>query len=83
MDRRSFIKNAGVIAGGAVGTAIAAPAIAEAAPELKWRLTPEVPMTAMPHSAACLLWLMMLGLAAAVPSAGAQTADSAPPSAEP
>jgi hypothetical protein len=36
-------------------------------------------MTAMPHSAACLLWLMMLGLAAAVPSAGAQTADSAPP----
>jgi TRAP-type mannitol/chloroaromatic compound transport system substrate-binding protein len=43
MDRRSFIKKAGVLAGGAAGTALAAPAIAQAEPEIKWRLTSSFP----------------------------------------
>jgi TRAP-type mannitol/chloroaromatic compound transport system substrate-binding protein len=43
MDRRSFIKKAGLITGGAAATAIAAPAIAQSAPELKWRLTSGFP----------------------------------------
>ncbi len=44
MDRRSFIKKAGLIAGGAAAsTAIAAPAIAQSMPELKWRLTSAFP----------------------------------------
>jgi TRAP-type mannitol/chloroaromatic compound transport system substrate-binding protein len=39
MDRRSFVKKAGLAAGGAVfGSALAAPAIAQSAPTLKWRL---------------------------------------------
>jgi TRAP-type mannitol/chloroaromatic compound transport system substrate-binding protein len=41
MDRRSFLKNAG-IAGAATAT-LAAPAIAQTAPELKWRLTSSFP----------------------------------------
>jgi TRAP-type mannitol/chloroaromatic compound transport system substrate-binding protein len=44
MDRRSFIKKAGLLAGGAAAsTAIAAPAIAQSMPEIKWRLTSGFP----------------------------------------
>ncbi|MDB5534595.1 MAG: transporter substrate-binding protein [Hyphomicrobiales bacterium] len=40
MKRRQFIKTAGI---GAAGVAIAAPAIAQSAPEIKWRLTSSFP----------------------------------------
>src|SRR6187551_1910423 len=40
MKRREFIKTAGL---GVAGAAIAAPAIAQTAPELKWRLTSSFP----------------------------------------
>jgi TRAP-type mannitol/chloroaromatic compound transport system substrate-binding protein len=40
MKRRQFIKSAGL---GAAGVAIAAPAIAQSAPEIKWRLTSSFP----------------------------------------
>ena len=43
MDRRSFIKKAGLIAGGAAATTIAAPAIAQSMPEVKWRLASSFP----------------------------------------
>jgi TRAP-type mannitol/chloroaromatic compound transport system substrate-binding protein len=44
MDRRSFIKKAGIVAGGAVGSAaLAAPAIAQSMPEVKWRMTSGFP----------------------------------------
>jgi TRAP-type mannitol/chloroaromatic compound transport system substrate-binding protein len=45
MDRRAFIKKAGVVTTGAVAGAasLAAPAIAQSAPELKWRLTSSFP----------------------------------------
>ncbi len=43
MDRRSFIKKAGLAAGAAAATTIAAPAIAQSMPELKWRLTSSFP----------------------------------------
>jgi TRAP-type mannitol/chloroaromatic compound transport system substrate-binding protein len=44
MDRRAFIRNAGLAGVGAVATtALAAPAIAQSAPELKWRLTSSFP----------------------------------------
>jgi TRAP-type mannitol/chloroaromatic compound transport system substrate-binding protein len=44
MDRRRFIKNAGLLAGAAAGSAtVAAPAIAQSMPELKWRLTSGFP----------------------------------------
>ncbi len=43
MDRRSFIKKAGLVAGGAAATTIAAPAIAQSMPEIKWRLTSAFP----------------------------------------
>ena len=43
MDRRSFIKKAGLAAGGAAATTIAAPAIAQSMPEIKWRLTSAFP----------------------------------------
>ena len=43
MDRRSFIKKAGLMAGGASASVIAAPAIAQEAPEIKWRLTSSFP----------------------------------------
>ncbi len=41
MDRRSFITKAGVAA--AATTALAAPAIAQSMPEIKWRLTSSFP----------------------------------------
>lgn len=40
MKRREFIKTAGL---GAVGAAVAAPAIAQSMPEIKWRLTSSFP----------------------------------------
>ena len=44
MDRRSFIKKAGIVTGGAVASAaLAAPAIAQTSPQLKWRLTSGFP----------------------------------------
>ncbi len=43
MHRRSFITSAGAAAAGA--TALAAPAIAQSAPEIKWRLTSSFPKT--------------------------------------
>jgi TRAP-type mannitol/chloroaromatic compound transport system substrate-binding protein len=44
MNRRSFMKNAGLVAATAGGSAtLAAPAIAQSAPELKWRLTSGFP----------------------------------------
>ena len=45
MDRRAFIKKGGVVTTGAVAGAasLAAPAIAQSAPELKWRLTSSFP----------------------------------------
>ena len=42
MKRREFLKSAGV---GAAAVAVAAPAIAQTAPELKWRLTSSFPKT--------------------------------------
>jgi TRAP-type mannitol/chloroaromatic compound transport system substrate-binding protein len=41
MDRRNFIRSAGVAA--AASTTLAAPAIAQSAPEIKWRLTSSFP----------------------------------------
>ena len=44
MDRRTFIKKTGLAAAGAVAaSSLAAPAIADTAPELKWRLTSSFP----------------------------------------
>ena len=44
MKRRKFIKTAGVGAAGvAATTAVAAPAIAQSMPEVKWRLTSSFP----------------------------------------
>ena len=44
MDRRSFIKNAGLAgAGAAAATALAAPAIAQSSPKITWRLTSSFP----------------------------------------
>ncbi|MES1150566.1 MAG: twin-arginine translocation signal domain-containing protein, partial [Dongia sp.] len=44
MNRRGFIKNAGLLAGATAGSAtLAAPAIAQSAPTLKWRLTSVFP----------------------------------------
>ena len=45
MDRRSFIRKAGVVAGGAAASTLAAPAIAQSLPELKWRLTSGFPQS--------------------------------------
>jgi TRAP-type mannitol/chloroaromatic compound transport system substrate-binding protein len=42
MQRRKFFKSAGVAAAGAVA-AVASPAIAQSAPEIKWRLTSSFP----------------------------------------
>jgi TRAP-type mannitol/chloroaromatic compound transport system substrate-binding protein len=47
MDRRSFIKKAGLAAGGAAVSALAAPALAQTAPEIKWRLTSGFPRTVL------------------------------------
>jgi TRAP-type mannitol/chloroaromatic compound transport system substrate-binding protein len=43
MNRRKFIKTAGAVAGGAAATTLAAPAIAESMPSLKWRITSSFP----------------------------------------
>src|SRR5262249_6948871 len=43
MDRRTFIKRAGALASGSAVSTLAAPAIAQQAPELKWRLTSSFP----------------------------------------
>ncbi|TLS18905.1 MAG: twin-arginine translocation signal domain-containing protein [Betaproteobacteria bacterium] len=44
MERRSFLKKAGVgIAAGAAATTVSAPAIAQAQPTIKWRLTSSFP----------------------------------------
>jgi TRAP-type mannitol/chloroaromatic compound transport system substrate-binding protein len=45
MDRRSFITKAGAVTGGAAVAAVplAAPALAQSAPEIKWRLTSSFP----------------------------------------
>ncbi len=44
LDRRSFIRTAGVTAGAAAATAtLAAPALAQSAPEVKWRLQSSFP----------------------------------------
>ena len=45
MDRRSFIKKAGLMTGGAAvgASALAAPAIAQSTPKLTWRLTSSFP----------------------------------------
>ncbi len=43
MKRRDFIKTAGAGAAAAVATSVAAPAIAQSAPEVKWRLTSSFP----------------------------------------
>jgi TRAP-type mannitol/chloroaromatic compound transport system substrate-binding protein len=42
MHRRKFFKNAGIASAGAVA-AVASPAIAQSAPELKWRMTSSFP----------------------------------------
>ncbi|WP_075217776.1 TRAP transporter substrate-binding protein [Mongoliimonas terrestris] len=45
MDRRSFIKKAGLVTGGAAAAAapLATPALAQSMPEIKWRLTSSFP----------------------------------------
>ena len=43
VNRRKFLKTAGAGGVGAAATAVAAPAIAQSAPELKWRLTSSFP----------------------------------------
>ena len=44
MDRRSFMKRAGVTTAGAAGAAtLAAPAIAQESPTINWRLTSSFP----------------------------------------
>ena len=44
MDRRSFIRKAGVAgAGAAAATALAAPAIAQSMPKISWRCTSSFP----------------------------------------
>jgi TRAP-type mannitol/chloroaromatic compound transport system substrate-binding protein len=43
MDRRSFVRTAGLAAGGAAATALAAPAIAQEQPAVKWRLASSFP----------------------------------------
>jgi TRAP-type mannitol/chloroaromatic compound transport system substrate-binding protein len=43
MDRRSFIKKAGLAAGGVAASALAAPAIAQSTPNIKWRLSSAFP----------------------------------------
>ena len=55
MDRRSFIKKAGLAAGGAAATALAAPAIAQTQPKLNWRLTSGFPKTVLFYNPADVL----------------------------
>jgi TRAP-type mannitol/chloroaromatic compound transport system substrate-binding protein len=43
MQRRSFLKSAGTVGAGVAAAAISAPAIAQGAPEVKWRLASSFP----------------------------------------
>src|SRR5918994_2144287 len=43
MDRRKFIRTAGVVTTGAAASTLAAPAIAQSMPELKWRMASSFP----------------------------------------
>jgi TRAP-type mannitol/chloroaromatic compound transport system substrate-binding protein len=44
MDRRSFVKNAGLMAGAAAGAStLAAPTIAQSVPKFTWRMTSSYP----------------------------------------
>src|SRR5262245_33307388 len=52
MDRRKFIKTAGLAAGGAAATALAAPALAQTSPKLNWRLTSGFPKTLLLYNPA-------------------------------
>jgi TRAP-type mannitol/chloroaromatic compound transport system substrate-binding protein len=45
MNRRKFVKQAGVGATAVAATSVAAPAIAQSMPEVKWRLTSSFPKT--------------------------------------
>ncbi|WP_182087049.1 TRAP transporter substrate-binding protein [Aureimonas sp. ME7] len=46
MDRRKFFRQAGALAGGAVvGSSLAAPALAQTAPSIRWRMTSSFPNT--------------------------------------
>jgi len=47
MDRRSFLKKSGLVTGGAVAASVplAAPAIAQSQPEVKWRLASSFPQS--------------------------------------
>ena len=46
MDRRQFLLKSGVVAGGAAaGGTLAAPALAQEAPSIRWRLTSSFPNT--------------------------------------
>jgi len=55
MDRRSFIKKAGLAAGGVAATALAAPALAQTQPKLSWRLTSGFPKTVLFYNPADVL----------------------------
>ncbi len=43
MDRRAFIRKAGLAAGGIAATSLAAPAIAQSSPQVKWRMASSFP----------------------------------------
>jgi TRAP-type mannitol/chloroaromatic compound transport system substrate-binding protein len=52
MDRRSFIRKAGLAAGGVAASTLAAPALAQSQPQVKWRLTSGFPKTLAIYNAA-------------------------------
>src|SRR5262249_10496832 len=58
MNRRNFIKVAGVAAASA---GVSAPAIAQSAPALKWRLTTSFPKTLDTLYGACDLFAKLVG----------------------
>jgi TRAP-type mannitol/chloroaromatic compound transport system substrate-binding protein len=55
MDRRSFIKKAGLAAGGVAVSALAAPAIAQSQPKVMWRQTSGFPKSLAIYNAAEVL----------------------------